>query len=211
MPIKSRFSRSLAHFAALLIFLTAACSSLPFLSQPTPTATVILHYQDETFAFDYPSNWNIYPPGDPVFKVFPDVDKIQPAGDRVIALADPTRATTDGYFDSAIAIYRYAGMPEADLDNFLKEVYRNIRPTYGYEKDLKPVLIDGIPVIQKKYSVFVGEPRHSLQDLWFQKGGALFRLTVLLDYHTREDEAEFNSQVNIVLDSLEIADNLPPL
>ena len=102
-------------------------------------------------------------------------------------------------------------MPEADLDNFLKEVYQNIRPTYGYEKDLKPVLIDGIPAIQKKYSVFVGEPRYSLQDLWFQKGDALFRLTVLLDYHTREDEAEFNSQVNIVLDSLEIADNLPPL
>ena len=94
MPIKSRFSRILAHFAALLIFLTAACSSIPFLSQPTPTATVILHYQDETFAFDYPSNWKIYPPGDPVFNVFPDVDKIQPTGERVVALADPRALAT---------------------------------------------------------------------------------------------------------------------
>ena len=209
--MNSRFLRILVLCSAMLLLLGMACSSIPFLSQPTPTATVILHYQDKTLAFDYPSNWNIYPPGDPAFNIFPDVDKIQPGGERVIALADPARFANIRYQDSAVSIYRYAGMPEADLDHFLEGVYQDIRPTYGYEKDLKPVLIDSIPAIQKKYSVFVGEPRYSLQDLWFQKDDALFRVTVLLDYHTREDEAEFNSQVKIVLDSLEIADNLPPL
>ena len=209
--MKSRFSRSLTQFAALLIFLTAACSSIPFLAGTTPTPTVILHYQDETFAFDYPSNWKIYPAGDPAFNLFKDVDHFQPTGERVVALADPLRSARIDYQDSAIAIYRYKSVPEADLDQFMKEVYGKIRPTYGYEKDLEPLWIDGIPTIQKKYSIFVGEPRYSLQDLWFQKDDALFRLTVLLDYHTLEDEAEFDSQVKIVLDSLQVADILPPL
>jgi len=209
--LNSRFLRILVLCSAMLLLLGMACSSIPFLSQPTPTSTVILHYQDETFAFNYPSNWKIFPAGDPAFNFFPDVEKIQPTGERLVALADPLRSANIRYLDSAIAIYRYKSVPGADLDKFLEEVYKNIRPVYGYEKNLEPVLIDSIPAIQKKYSVFVGEPRYSLQDLWFQKDDALFRVTVLLDYHTREDEAEFNSRVKIVLDSLEIADNLPPL
>ena len=204
-----RILRILVLCAALVIFLGAACASIPFMAQPAPTPTVILHYRDEALAFDYPSNWKIYPAGDPAFIFFPDVEKFKLTGERVIALADPTRANTIRYFDSAIAIYRYADIPDADIEQFLMEVYRDVRPTYGYEKDLEEVLIDGIPTIQKKYSIYVGEPCYSLHDLWFHKGDDLFRLTVLLDYHTREDEAGFDAQVKIVLDSLKIAGILP--
>ena len=208
--MKSCLPHSLVLFTALMIFLGAACSSIPFLAEATPTQTVILHYQDEIFAFDYPSNWKIYPAGDPAFNLFPDVDDFQPPGERVVGLSNPLRSGTNRYLDSAIAIYRYTGMPEADLDKFLKGVYQNIRPTYGYEKDSEPVLIDGIPTIQKIYTRYVGEPAYRLHDQWFQKGDALFRLTILLDYHTPEDEAEYNSQVKTVLDSLKIADSPPP-
>ena len=77
---------------------------------PTPTPPpAVLHYQDESFSFDYLENWKIYPPGDPAFTLL--VDEIQPPGERVVGLSDPARSGTSLSLLSAIAIYRYAGIP----------------------------------------------------------------------------------------------------
>ena len=216
--MKYRLARTLVLFAALMIFLGTACSLSPSQGEPvgiaapkptptTPPAT--LHYQDDSFAFDYLENWKIYPPGDPAFLLM--LDEIQPPGERVVGLSDPARSGSLQSLVSAIAIYRYAAVPEAEMEGFLQNAYQEVYPPYGYEEDPEPLLVDGIPTIQKIYTLYAGEPAYRMHDLWFQEGDALFRLTVLQDYHNPEDEAAFNDQVKIVLDSLKVADVLPPL
>ena len=216
--MKSRLAPNLVLFAGVLAFVGAACSSIPFLGRlgdiaappPTPTPPpATLHYQDDSFAFDYLENWKIYPPGDPAFRLI--VDEIQPVGERLVGLSDPVRSGTSPTLDSAIAIYRYEPVPETEMEAFLQSAYQEVYPPYGYLEDPVPVLIDGIPTIQKIYTIYSGEPAYRLQDLWFQQGDALFRLTVLQDYHNPEDEAAFNDQVKVVLDSLKVAESLPPL
>ena len=216
--MRSRFFRISALCAILILLPFTACSPGPSqgglggIAAPPPTPTTppaILHYQDESFSFDYLENWKIYPAGDPDF--IPLVDVIQPHGERVVGLSDPARSGSSQTLVSAIAIYRYAGLSESETEKFIKDAYEKVHPTYGYQEVTEPVVLDGLPTIEKIYTIYMGEPPYRMHDLWFQTGDALFRLTVMMDYHNPEDETAYNAQVKIVLDSLKVADILPPL
>jgi hypothetical protein len=216
--MNTHFSRILALYAALILLLFTACSVDPSrggisgVAAPPPTPILppaVMHYQDESFSFEYLENWKIFPPGDPTFTLL--VDEIRPPGERVVGLSDPSRSGTSLSLLSAIAIYRYPGLPESEIEVFISDAYLNVNPTYGYQEVTEAVLLDSLPTIEKIYTIYMGAPAYGMHDLWFQKGDALFRMTIMMDYHNPEDEAAFNAQVKVVLDSLKVADVLPPL
>jgi hypothetical protein len=63
-------------------------------------------------------------------------------------------------------------------------------------------MLAGLPAIQKTYRVFSGEPAYELRDIWAEKSGKAYRVSIWTVFHNQDDLAAFESLADQVLSCL---------
>jgi hypothetical protein len=182
------------------ILLAIACNSITLF--PTSSATTepkLLHFENEQVAFDYPDGWKIYTAGDPAFVTYP----IQLGGELVAGMADP-RLYGGQFMARFIALFRQPLPPGADVEQVMQEAYSQVILAESVLSADGPVTIAGLPAYQKTYRTYAGEPAFDMRDIWAERGGEIFRLSIWTNYGNPEFFAAFQSIADKFIESLEI-------
>jgi len=194
--------------AAALIILSLACNSLVKLT-PTQGPPAILHFENEFVAFNYPEGMIVFGADDPAFTPIPNVEM---GGQLVIGLADPQEIDKWGNLHRTVGFFIHPVPPGSSLEQVMEAAYRPDTRREGILNASGPVTLAGIPAYQQTYrSGLCGETACDLRDIWAEKGGLIFRVSIWTKYHNPENLAAFQSLADKILDSLVIKEDLPPL
>jgi len=198
----NRFLAVLAVFT-LLVVLSLACNGLTVVSTPTPTpapsATHIpqtIHFENDLVEFDYPDTMNQYMPGDPPFVPYPPISL---GGELVIAVGDSR--------SRSISIYHLPIPSDSNLEETMQAAYLTVTHyplQTGILNANGPVTLAGLPAMQKTYRVFSGEPAYELRDIWTEKDGEAYRVSIWTIYHNPDDLAAFESLADGIINTMQI-------
>ena len=199
--MNTRFNINLAILMTFAILLAIACNSITLF--PTPAATTepkLLHFENEQVAFDYPDGWKIYTAGDPAFVTYP----IQLGGELVAGAADPHTLYGGRVMARFLALFRQPLPPGANVEQVMQEAYIQVILSKGLVSADGPVTLAGLPAYQKTYRIYSGEPAFELRDIWAERGGEIFRLSIWTNYGNPEFFAAFQSIADMFIKSLKI-------
>jgi hypothetical protein len=205
--------RSLSLLATLTV-LTLACNTLTGL-MPTPTPPAILHFENDFVAFDYPDGMKIFNTADPAFTPYPENVM---GGQLVAALADPQEIDKKGYFRRTVSIFRHSNPSTSNLEQFMEIAYlpvHNIKVAHiEWIVDASgPATLGELPAFQQTYRYLSSSetPPYEMRDIWVEKDGLIFRVSVWNINTYPEVFAAFQSLADKIVNSLVIKDNLPPI
>ena len=207
--MKNRF----APFLVLLFILTLACNTL-IGPTSTPAPPAILHFENDFVAFDYPEGMRVFNTTDPTFDPYPE--NIM-GGQLIAALADPLEIDKWGHFRRTISIFRHPNPSGSNLEQFMETAYlpvHNIKVVHiDWVVDTSgPAKLAELPAFQQTYRYLSSSetPPYEMRDIWVEKDGMIFRVSIWNINSYPEVLAAFQSLADKILDSLVIKEN-PPL
>jgi hypothetical protein len=190
---------------AFTTFLAIACNSVTLFPKPTPS---LLHFENDFVAFDYPAGMKIFNAADPAFTPYPTN---QLGGQLVAGLADPAEFGNYGHMYRTVGFFRHSIPSGSNLEQVMEAAYRPVDRREGAVDANGPVTLAGLPAYQQTYRIYGGETYYELRDIWAEKDGVIFRVSIWTAYHNPNLFAAFQSLADKILDSLIIKGNLPPL
>lgn len=215
--MKARSNNNLAIRLTLAILFAIACRSITPSPKPTslPTALAtstavakLLHFDNDLVAFDYPEGMRLFVSGDRAFVTYPFQHQL--GGELVAGLADPKWMSSGTLFRS-IGIFRHPIPPGSSLEKIVQDTYGQLYLQPAFVSADGPITFAGLSAYQKSYMVYSGEPAYDLRDIWVEKEGGIFRLSIWTYSSNPEDLAAFQAIADKFLSSLHIKDNLPPI
>jgi hypothetical protein len=195
---------------AFTILLAIACNSGILFPKPTPSTMEpkLLHFENDIVAFDYPAGMKVFNAADPTFTPYP---KNQLGGQLVAGLADPAEFGNYGYMYRTVGFFRHSIPSGSNLEQVMEAAYRPVDRREGAVAANGPFTLAGLPAYQQTYRIYGGETYYELRDIWAEKDGVIFRVSIWTAYHNPNLFAAFQSLADKILDSLVIKENLPPL
>jgi hypothetical protein len=172
---------------------------------PTPIpASMLLHFENETVAFDYLKGMTPYSKNDPAFVVYPEIEF---GGETVAGLGD-SRFLDFGKYSRSIRITRVIIPSGSNLEVIFSETYKKAEKKFPQQTGILNadglVDVNGWVGKQKTYRVYSGEPAYELRDIWLQKNDEIFILSIWTVYTNPDDFAAFQSGAEVLLKSLRI-------
>ena len=207
-------NRPILSFLVILVILTLACKTL-IGPTPTPAPPAILHFENDFVAFDYPEGMKVFNAADPAFTPYPE--NIM-GGQLVAALADPQEIDKRGYFRRTVSIFRHSNPSASNLEQFMETAYvpvHSIKVAHiEWVVDASgPVTLGGLPAFQQTYRYLSSSetPPYEMRDIWVEKDGMIFRVSIWNINTYPEVFAAFQSMADKIINSLVIKVNLPPI
>jgi hypothetical protein len=207
--------KSLLKYLAILALLMLACNTItgfPFRSTSTPEN---LHFENNFVAFDYPEGMKVFNAADPAFTPFPE--NIM-GGQLVAALADPQEIDKWGYFRRTVSIFRHSNPSGSNLEQVMETAYLPVHQIkvahIEWVVDASgPVTLAGLPAFQQTYRYLSSSetPPYEMRDIWVEKDGMIFRVSIWNINDYPEAFAAFQSLADKILNSLVIKGDAPPL
>jgi hypothetical protein len=186
---------------------------LPFGTLPTQTATIapttlpqdlFLHFENNEIAFDYLKGMNIFTNDDSKLVRYPEIHL---GGEMIVGLGAPGFYSFDTYYRS-IGIFRreipVGSNFEAVFINAYEKADPRIQRVPGIMVDHKILIVDGVDAIQFAYRVYSGEPAYELRDIWFEKEGLVYTISIWTEYTNPDDFAYFQATADMLIKSLNI-------
>ncbi len=183
----------------------------PFTEQPTPAPTasptsypaaLLIHYEDNQLAFDYPQGMTLLPTGQSASACFPGIPF---GGERLVGLGEPRFLDGDIYYRS-IQITRLPMPPGSNLEAVLLAVYEQAEDKHPQEPSsvlsTGPVPVAGTTGLQWAYRVTAGEPTYELRDIWVELEGQITIISIWTEYTNPDDFWAFQSGAQALVDSL---------
>lgn len=172
---------------------------------PTPIPSdMLLHFENQYVAFDYPKDMVSFTNNDPAFVYYPD---FKFGGEVIAGLGDPRFFKFNTYFRS-IRITRLTIPQGSNLEVIFQEVYDRANKKLSLQTgvlDANGLLkINGWDGLQKTYRVYSGEPAYELRDIWFQKEKEILIISIWTEYTNAEDFSLFQGNSDAFLNSLVI-------
>ncbi len=217
IPIKINMKNRSISFLVIITILILACNSLigPTPTPAPPTQPAILHFENDFITFDYPEGMKVFEAADPAFTPYPE--NIM-GGQLVAGLADPQEMDNWGHFLRTVSIFRHSNPSGSGLEQFMETAYvpvHNIKVAHiEWVVDASgPVTLAGLPAFQQTYRYLSSSetPPYEMRDIWAEKDGTLFRVSIWTAFHNPQAFAAFQSLADKILASLVIKENLPPL
>jgi hypothetical protein len=198
----------------ILIILTLACNTL-IGPTPTPAPPAILHFESDFVAFDYPEGMKVFEADDAAFTPYPENLM---GGQLVAALADPEEIDKWGLFRRTVSIFRHSNPSGSNLEQFMETAYlpvQNIKVAYiEWVIDASgPVTLAGLPAFQQTYRYLKSSetPPCEMRDIWVEKDGMTFRVSIWNINDYPDAFAAFQSLADKIINSLVIKGDAPPL
>jgi hypothetical protein len=183
----------------------------PFSEKPTPEPTAsstpypaaqLVQYEDDQLSFNYPRGMVVFRSGDTPSVCFPDIPF---RGERLIGLGEP-RLLTNGIYYRSIQITRKPMPPGSNLESVVLDVYNQAKAKHPQEPaslaSTGPVSAAGQTGFQWAYRVTAGEPTYELRDIWLERSGQLYIISIWTEYTNPDDFWSFQSGAQAMLDSL---------
>ena len=207
--MNTRSNSSLVILIALALVLAIACNSItPFLKPPPTAIPKIVHFENDFVAFDYPEGMKVFNAANPAFTPYPEN---QLGGQLVASLADPAEFGNYGHMYRTVGFFRHSIPSGSNLEQVMEAAYQPVDRREGAVDANGPVTLAGLPAYQQTYRIYGGETYYELRDIWAEKDGMIFRVSIWTVYHNPQVFAAFQSLADKILDSLVIKENLPPL
>jgi hypothetical protein len=144
----------------------------------------------------------VFRSGDTPSVCFPDIPF---GGERLVGLGEP-RLLTNGIYYRSIQITRKPMPPGSNLESVVLDVYDQAQAKYPQEPatlaKTGPVTAAGQTGFQWAYRVTAGEPTYELRDIWLERSGQLYIISVWTEYTNPDDFWSFQSGAQALLDSL---------
>jgi hypothetical protein len=203
--MNTRSYHNLAIFMAFTILLATACNPVTLFPQPTPS---LLHFENDFVTFDYPAGMKVFNAADPAFNPYPPN---QLGGQLVAGLADPAEFGNYDLMYRTVGFFRHSIPSGSNLEQVMEAAYQPVDRREGAVDANGPVTLAGLPATQQTYRIYGGETYYELRDIWAEKDGMIFRVSIWTAYHNPEVFAAFQSLADNILASLVIKENMPPL
>jgi hypothetical protein len=185
----------------------------PLPVEPTPEktasatpypATLLNPYDHDVLSFRYPKGMIVLKPGYTPLVCFPDITL---GGERLMGLGEPRFLVNDIFYRS-IQITR-RGMPAgSNLEAVMLDVYEQAKAKFPQEPSTLMstgvVSVTGQTGFQWAYRVTAGEPAYELRDVWLERDGQIYIISIWTEYTNPDDFLEFQSGAQALLDSLVI-------
>jgi hypothetical protein len=185
----------------------------PFTEQPTlsPTASptpypaaLLTNYENNLLSFEYPQGMIVLTSGDTRSACFPDISF---GGERLGGLGEP-RFLVNGIYYRSIQITRRPMPAGSNLEAVMLDVYEQAKVNFPQESSTLastgPVPVAGQTGFQWAYRVTAGELTYELRDVWLERNGQLFIISIWSEYTNPDDFWAFQSGAQTLLDSLVI-------
>jgi hypothetical protein len=185
----------------------------PLPEEPTPATTasptaypanLLNPYDYNQLSFHYPKEMIVLRSGYTPLTCFPDIPF---GGERLVGLGEPRFLVKDIFYRSIQVTLR--PMPAgSNLEAVMLDVYEQAKAKYPQEPSslasTGPVTVAGQTGFQWAYRVTAGEPTYELRDVWLEKDGQLYIISIWTEYTNPDDYLEFQSGAQALLDSLAI-------
>jgi hypothetical protein len=174
-------------------------------ASPTPYPSILLNpYNHDMLSFHYPNGMIVLRPGYTPLSCFPDIPF---GGERLVGLGDPRFLVNDIFYRS-IQITRREMPAGSNLEALMLDVYQQAQAKVPQEPSSLassgPVAVAGQTGFQWAYRVTAGEPTYELRDVWLERDGQLYIVSIWTEYTNPDDFLEFQSGAQALLDSLAI-------
>ena len=172
-------------------------------ASPTSYPTALLaHYEDNLLSFEYPQGMIVLLSGDVPSTCFPDIPF---EGDRLVGLGEARFQVNDIYYRS-IQITRRVMPAGSNLEAVMLDVYEQAKAKFPQEPSTLastgPVTVAGQTGFQWTYRMTAGEPTYELRDVWLERDGRLYIISIWSEYTNPTDFWAFQSAAQALLDSL---------
>lgn len=183
----SAYIRTGCTLACLALALTACTPKV------TPSAEETGHFENDLFAFDYPSGWRTlddiwgggYSPG----------SENELGAQEISGVADPASRTRWERY----SVYCEVSIRELPAGRTLEEVYREVYQSVPIQQEISQttLTVDGLTAYEYTYTQFWGEPLWQRRDVWLEKNGTIYILTCKAFPDSFEErQADFDLIVN---------------
>jgi hypothetical protein len=176
---------------------------------PAITPTVLpgylfLHFENSEIAFDYLKGMNLFINKDSMFIRYPEIEL---GGEFRVGLGAPGFYSFDTYYRS-ISIFRREIPAGSNFEAVFLHAYEQVDPridrVQGLMEDRKILSVSGVDAIQFAYRVYSGEPAYELRDIWLEKEGMVYTISIWTEYTNPEDFAYFQAAADVLINSLNI-------
>jgi hypothetical protein len=172
---------------------------------PTPYPAARLNpYDFNQVAFHYPNFMIVLKPGLTPLTCFPEINF---GGERLVGLGDGRFLVKDVFYRS-IQITRREMPAGSNLEAVMLAVYDQAKVKYPQEPSslaaTGAVSVAGQTGMQWAYRVTAGEPTYELRDVWLERDGQIYIVSIWTEYTNPDDYWGFQSGAQALLDSLVI-------